>query len=208
MVLIRLKEAAKYTGLHPNTLRRYIDQGVIKGIRLGSGGHRFVEKSELDKLKGTTTEEPKGVAVYVRVSTRKQQEAGNLERQRERLLAYCASQGLKVAEIVEDIASGINENRRGLEKVLKLARRRKIDAVVAEYKDRLARFGFQYLKEALTAYGTKVIVVEEDEAKSPNEELVEDLISVVSSSSSEDPWETGSKKNHQGHKGGVPPRLS
>ncbi|MGQ9721163.1 MAG: helix-turn-helix domain-containing protein [Candidatus Jordarchaeum sp.] len=79
MVLIRLKEAAKYTGLHPNTLRRYIDQGVIKGIRLGSGRHRFVEKSELDKLKGTTTEEPKGVAVYLRVSTRKQQEAGNLE---------------------------------------------------------------------------------------------------------------------------------
>jgi excisionase family DNA binding protein len=75
-----MKEASKYTGLHPNTLRKYIDQGVIKGVRLGK--HRYVEKAELGRLMGTTKAEPKGVAVYARVSTKKQQDAGNLDGQK------------------------------------------------------------------------------------------------------------------------------
>jgi len=50
MPLMRKKDAAEYTGLHPNTLRKYIDRGLIKGVRIGT--HRFVEKVELDKIMG------------------------------------------------------------------------------------------------------------------------------------------------------------
>jgi excisionase family DNA binding protein len=187
-----MKEASKYTGLHPNTLRKYIDQGVIKGVRLGK--HRYVEKAELDRLMGITKAEPKGVAVYARVSTKKQQDAGNLDRQKKRLLAYCAVNKLKVVGVLEDTASGLNENRRGLRKLFGLARRGEIDAVVVEYKDRLARFGFEYLKEALASYGVKIILVEENEPKSPKEELVEDLIAIVTSFSAGLYGKRGAKK--------------
>jgi len=187
-----MKEASNYTGLHPNTLRKYIDQGVIKGVRLGK--HRYVEKAELDRLMGITKAEPKGVAVYARVSTKKQQDAGNLDRQKKRLLAYCAANKLKVVGVLEDTASGLNENRRGLRKLFGLARRGEIDTVVVEYKDRLARFGFEYLKEALASYGVRVIAIEENESKSPNEELVEDLIAIVTSFSARLYGKLGAKK--------------
>jgi excisionase family DNA binding protein len=192
MTLLRMKEASNYTGLHPNTLRKYIDQGVIKGVRLGK--HRYVEKAELDRLMGITKAEPKGVAVYARVSTKKQQDAGNLDRQKKRLLAYCAANKLKVVGVLEDTASGLNENRRGLRKLFGLARRGEIDTVVVEYKDRLARFGFEYLKEALASYGVRVIAIEENESKSPNEELVEDLIAIVTSFSARLYGKLGAKK--------------
>jgi len=45
-----MKEASEYCGLHPNTLRKYIDEGIIKGVRIGK--HRYVDSSELDKLMG------------------------------------------------------------------------------------------------------------------------------------------------------------
>jgi excisionase family DNA binding protein len=192
MALMRMKEASEHTGLHPHTLRKYIDQGVIRGVRIGK--HRYVERAELDKLMGAIEAKPKGAVVYARVSTKKQQDAGNLSRQKERLLAYCAENRLGVVDTIEDTASGMNEGRRGLKKLFKLARRGKIDAVVVEYKDRLARFGFEYLREALSSYGVKIIVVEENESKSPNEELVEDLIAIVTSFSARLYGKRGSKK--------------
>jgi len=192
MALMRMKEAAKYTGLHPHTLRKYIDRGTIKGVRIGK--HRYVEKAELDRLMDITKRKPSGVAVYVRVSTKKQQEAGNLSRQRERLLNYCVANGLKVVEVIEDVASGINENRRGLKKLFTLARKGDVNAIVVEYKDRLARFDFRYLEEAFASYGVKIMVVEENDLKSPNEELVEDLIAVVTSFSARLYGKRGAKK--------------
>jgi len=73
------------------------------------------------------------VAIYVRVSTHKQEKSGNLEKQKERLLEFCAKNGLKVSYIIEDVASGVNERRRGLSKLIRLARERKISKVVVEY---------------------------------------------------------------------------
>ena len=124
-------------------MRKYVDQGVIRGVRLGK--HRYAEKAELDRIMGVIAREAKGTAIYTRVSTKKQRDAGNLDRQKERLLTYCAAKKLKVVGTFEDIASGLNENRRGLKNCLGF-RRGEIDTVVVEYKDRLARFGFEYLK--------------------------------------------------------------
>ena len=192
MALMRMKEASKYTGLHPHTLRKYIDRGVIKGVRIGK--HRFVEKAELDRLMGKIATQLKGAVIYTRVSTKKQRDAGNLDRQRERLLNYCAENRLKVVGVIEDTASGVNENRRGLMKLFKLVKKGEIDTIVIEYKDRLARFGFEYLKEAFASYGVKIVVLEENESKSPNEELVEDLIAIVTSFSARLYGKRGAKK--------------
>ncbi len=76
MSLMRVKEASEYTGLHPNTIRKYIDEGRIKGDRMGSQEQRVVEKAELDRFLGKLGEEPKGVAIYARVSTRNRRTLG------------------------------------------------------------------------------------------------------------------------------------
>jgi putative resolvase len=180
MPLLRMKEAAEYSGLHPHTLRKYVDQGIIQGARIGT--HRYVDTRELDRIMGRSAgfQEANGrtTLIYARVSTRKQND--NLERQKQRLLAYCAEHGLQVVEVITEIASGINENRRGLKKLLKLIRKRKAKCVVIEYKDRLARLGLNYLLELFKEYGIQLLVVQETD-QTPEEELVQDLITIVTS---------------------------
>jgi len=99
----------------------------------------------------------------MRVSTRKQAEY--LKRQRERLVDYCKSKGLKIVDIIEDMDSGLNMRRKGLKKLLKLIREEEAKKVV-EYEDRLARFGLRYLREIFDDYGVGLIVVNQ-ENKSP-----------------------------------------
>ena len=83
--------------------------------------------------------------------------------------------------VVKDVASGLKEDRRGLRKLIVMARKRQIDAVVVAYKDRLTRFGFTYLKELFEVYGVEVIVAFHEEPKDYYQELVEDLIAIVTS---------------------------
>jgi putative resolvase len=110
---------------------------------------------------------------------------------------------LRVVGVLEDTASGLNENRRGLRKLFGLARRGEIDTVVVEHRDRLARFGFEYLKEALASYGVRIVLVWEG-SKSPNEELVEDLTATVRSFSARPYGKRGANKNRGNDKGGMP----
>ena len=74
----------------------------------------------------------------------------------------------------------MKEDREGLKKLIELAKRRQIDAVVA-YEDRLTRFGFEYLVELFEAYGVNVIVASQEEPKDHTQELMEDLVEIVRS---------------------------
>ncbi len=81
--------------------------------------------------------------------------------------------------MITDIGSGLNEDRRGFKKVLKLAVEKRISKVVVAYPDRLTRFGFETLRELLCAFGVEVVVLNRED-KDPREELVEDLITIIS----------------------------
>lgn len=194
MTLLRMKEAAEYSGLHPQTIRKYIDQGIIQGTRIGT--HRFVDTRELDRLMGRLEHDtiPPGentAVIYARVSTRKQQD--NLMRQKERLVKFCEEKKLTVVEIIEDIGSGVIEIRRGLKKVFQLIRKRKIRYIVVEYRDRLTRFGLGYLKELFEDYNVELLVVHPENG-SEEEELVRDLIAIVTSFSARLYGRRGAKK--------------
>jgi predicted site-specific integrase-resolvase len=105
-----------------------------------------------------------------------------LERQVEALKLW-VSKNLPNTEyvVVTDIASGLNEDRRGLRKLIEMARRREIQAVVVAYRDRLTRFGFEYLKTLFNTFGVDVYVVFQEEPKDYVQELVEDFVEIVSS---------------------------
>jgi predicted site-specific integrase-resolvase len=83
--------------------------------------------------------------------------------------------------VVTDIASGLSEDRGGLRKLIEMARRREIQAVVVAYRDRLTRFGFEYLKTLFNTFGVDVYVVFQEEPKNYVQELVEDFIEIVTS---------------------------
>ena len=81
-------------------------------------------------------------------------------------------------EILKDIGSGLNEKRKNYKKLLKMVINREVEKVIITYPDRLTRFGFETLKEFFKSYGTEIIVINK-KYRTPQEELVEDLITII-----------------------------
>lgn len=183
MKLYTQAEAAERFGLSRRSLIRYEEDGLIEPVRTPGGQRRYPE-SELLQLYGLEAKTKKvgdRAGLYSRVSTRKQADAGNLERQMQRLKEYAQAAGYEIVEVYEEVASGLNENRRQLRKLVKAIIAGKINIVVVEYKDRLARFGYVYLELLCESHGVRIEAIEEKASEDENEELVKDLISVVTS---------------------------
>ncbi len=154
------------------------EAGKLKALRLPSGRRRFRERDLVAVLRqrGSSRER---AAIYARVSSTRQVDSGNLERQIERLRQVADARGFDVAAVIAEQASGLNERRRGLRKLFRLAEAGEIDVVLVEFKDRLARFGFGYLTEVFRAHGVRVEVLEEPPGADETQELVQDMLAVV-----------------------------
>ena len=122
---------------------------------------------ELNRLlsSGRLSGEPEAVMLYARVSTKKQADAGNLERQMERLRQYAREKGFTVKAEYTDVASGLNQKRRGLANILKLAEQGEYKKLLIEYPDRLARFGYTYIERHLKYCGVEIIAIAEKESE-------------------------------------------
>lgn len=178
--MYRISQAACLLGVTPKTLRVWERQGKIHALRT-PGNQRRYPQEEIDRLLGITRPENPRCAIYARVSSRKQAANGNLDRQRERLETYAAAQGYTVVKVLTEVASGLNEKRRKLDRLFKMTRDRQIDVVVVEFKDRLARFGFRYIKQHLAAFNVTIDIVNGEESKSAQQELVDDMLAILAS---------------------------
>ncbi|NJE12841.1 IS607 family transposase [Thermococcus sp. LS2] len=175
MRLYRTGEVAKRLGVSTMTIRRWIKAGKIKAYQIGKE-FRIPESEVLRLLEGKL---PDKVVIYARVSSRDQKE--DLERQVEYLKNYCSTKGYQVVKILTDISSGLNENRKGLKQLFKLVESGEITKVIITYRDRLTRFGFKYLEQYFNSHGVEIEVIFDDEEKTPEKELVEDLLAIVTS---------------------------
>ncbi len=114
-----------------------------------------------------------GVALYARVSSHDQK--GDLERQVARLVEWAAERKMRVVRVVKEVGSGLNGKRPGL---LSLLRDPQVGVIVVEHRDRLARFGVEYIEAALSAAGRQVVVLDPEEMK---DDLVQDMLAVLTS---------------------------
>ncbi|MCQ5340226.1 MAG: IS607 family transposase [Candidatus Methanomethylicia archaeon] len=179
--LLTLQEACRRLGVHPNTLRKWDKQGKIRIVRT-VGGRRRIPESEVERLMGFVKPDiSKKAVIYVRVSSYDQKQKGDLERQKQSLLDYAKSRGYEVVAVLEDVASGLNEKRKSLSRLFGLVEERRIGVVVVAFKDRLTRFGFSYLERYFSSHGVRIEVVNGEDPKDAYQELVEDLIALVSS---------------------------
>ena len=155
---------------------------------------------ELNRLlqSGQLTDGQKAVVIYARVSTKKQADAGNLDRQMKRLRQYARGNGFTIRAEFTDVASGLNQKRRGLTNVLKLAERGEYKKLIIEYPDRLARFGYLYIERHLRYCGVEIIAIAEREPEDAHSELVRDLLAIVTSFSARLYGARGGKKIRQG----------
>jgi len=176
--LLRPKEACSRLGISYSTLRRWVKEGRIRAVQTIGGRYRIPESEVRRLLSGGEAREARAI-IYARVSSSDQR--SDLERQIQYLTQYCTAKGYRVVDVLSDVASGLNTERRGLLKLFSYVVNRQVDVVVVTYRDRLARFGFEYLEYFFKQYGVRIEIVLGEEPKDAYQELVEDLIAIVSS---------------------------
>jgi predicted site-specific integrase-resolvase len=162
---MKLSQYAKQQGISYSTALRWWHQGVIRGYQAPSATIIVMAEE-----KPQPREER--VAIYARVSSTEHRE--HLERQIERLTQYCTTRGYQVAQVVKEMASGVNDSR---PKLLALLKDNQTSRIVVEHKDRLTRFGFRYLETLLEVQGRTIEVV--NQADNDNEDLMADLVAIV-----------------------------
>ena len=178
-------EFAKMLGCSTFTLYLRENEGKLKTYYTDTG-RRFYKREdvieELDKKGLLLFDEVKTDIVYGRVSTHKQKERGDLDRQISYILNQVALMNPIDLEILSDVGSGLNDERKNFKKLLNKIMSGKINRVFILYKDRLTRFGFGQIETICKFFGTEIIVLSENDGdKTIEEELVEDIISIIHS---------------------------
>ena len=170
-------EFANKIGKTVQTLRNWDKNGTLKPSHITSGGTRYYSQEQLNHFLGlkSKTKIDKKIIGYCRVNSHKQKD--DLERQIENVRTYMYAKGYQF-EIISDIGSGINYNKKGLNKLIDMITNSEVDKIVVLYKDRLIRFGYELIENICEKYGTKIEVIDNTE-KTEEQELVEDLIQIV-----------------------------
>jgi putative resolvase len=174
--MLRSGEVAKRLGLHPLTVRRWVKEGKIAAVQIGREAR--IPVTEVERLLG---EKRAGLLVlYGRVSGHDQKP--DLQRQVEQLeqWALLARTGQKTLTVT-DIGSGLNTERKGLQKVLALVQDYQVAEVVVTFSDRLTRFGLSYVQTLFSGYGVTLTVLSPDEDQTAEEELTQDLLAIIAS---------------------------
>lgn len=161
---MKLSTWAKLNNLHYKSAHRLFKQGKIPNVRQLESGTIVV-----DDVNETT--KPEYNVVYSRVSS--SENKSNLEAQAERVSQFCNAKGWVVHDIIKECASGLNDQRPKLQKLLKEGRATRI---IVEHKDRLTRFGFEYIK---TLFDGEIIVI--NEVLEDEKDLMQDFVSLVTS---------------------------
>ena len=177
--LLPPREVCKRLGISFITLKRWIYSGRIHAVRTPSGRWMVPESEVEGILSGKTGAEEIKAVIYARVSSSDQR--SDLERQIQYLTQYCSAKGYKVVDVLSDVASGLNTNRRGLLKLFDYVVNKQVDVAVITHKDRLTRFGFEYLEYFFKRFSVRVEVVYGEKPKDAHQEIVEDLLAIVTS---------------------------
>ena len=173
--MLSIKEASEFLGVSIDTLRRWEKAGKITSSRT-SGGHRRYEKKDLIKLKGYNTQENRITIAYCRVSSSDQKD--DLQRQINNVSNYCVARGYQF-KVISDLGSGLNYNKKGLKELIELICSNSVERLVINYKDRLVRFGFEMIEQLCSIYNVKIEIINHTEDKTYEEELVDDVLSVI-----------------------------
>ena len=170
------KDFAELLGVSVKTLQRWDRDGILKANRTPTN-RRYYTYDQYLQFKGIQTENDiRDTVIYARVSTRNQKD--DLQNQVEFLKQFCNAKGMIVNQCIEDFGSGLNYNRKKWNKLLDEVMENKIKTIVISNKDRFVRFGYDWFEKFCEKFNTKIIIVN-NETLSPNEELVQDIISIL-----------------------------
>ena len=170
------KTVTQILGVTAQTLRNWDKEGKLKPAYTKSNGYRYYsEEDVLSYTKERDTKKERKLVGYVRVSSKKQED--DLNRQKENLESYLKETNQEY-EIVSDIGSGINYNKPGLKKLIEKINKKEVDEIVVLYKDRLLRYGFELIEYFASLNNVRIRVLDKIN-KTEDEELIEDIVQII-----------------------------
>ena len=174
--LLSIKQAANQLGVSVSTLRRWDETGVLVAQRTPKG-HRRYDLSKINpNLTRNKVEQQRKTIAYARVSSHDQK--SDLQRQIEILELYCSAQCWSF-EVISDLGSGMNYHKKGLKRLLDDILDNKIDRLVLTHKDRLLRFGAELVFALCEARQVEVVIINQGENLSFEEELAQDVLEII-----------------------------
>ena len=172
----RLNEFSELLGVSVKTLQRWDREGILKAHRTPTNRRCYTYDQYL-QFKGQSGEtDRRDTVIYARVSSRGQKD--DLKKQVEFLKTFCNARGMIVNQCVEDYGSGLNYNRKKWNELLTQVMDGKIKTIVISHKDRFIRFGFDWFESFCRRFETSILIVN-NERLSPQEELVDDIVSIL-----------------------------
>lgn len=169
---ITTKKAKEISQVTVKTLRIWDKEGKIRTIRTPSNIRRYnLEDIQNIVSLGSPTEAKEKIC-YCRVSSRKQMD--DLERQKDFFRSKFPTH-----QLVTDVGSGINWKRKGLKTILDKAMHGDISEVVVAHRDRLCRFAFELLDWIFKRNGVKLVVLNEEKDHSSDQDLTDDILSII-----------------------------
>lgn len=163
---MKLSVYARGLGISYRTAWEWFKAGKIKGAFKTESGTIIVPEER--------TRKGDYVIIYARVSS--SENKSNLDTQAERLTQYAIARGYQIKEVIKEVGSGVNDNRPKLQKML---REGKATKIVVEHKDRLTRFGYNYLSTLLLPLDCEIEVV--NQTTEDKDDLMQDLVSIITS---------------------------
>lgn len=170
-----INKFSKIVGKTAQTLRNWDKSGYLKPDHTGKSGYRYYSEDQVKQVLNIKISKNKSIIGYCRVSSNKQKD--DLERQTGNMQMYLTAQG-EPFKIISDIGSGINYSKSGLKELIKLINNSEVSKIVILYKDRLVRFGFELIEYYAKLNSCEIEIVDNTE-KTEEQELVEDLIQIV-----------------------------
>lgn len=170
---MKARDVMKLLNISRSTLYNYTKNGVLKSNKLDTGFYEYDEDSVLSFLKKDVRQN----VIYARVSTHKQKD--DLQRQIQYLEKYASINNIKIDEYYFEISSGIDLDRKELNRIIDDVIHLKIKNIFISNKDRLTRLSFKTLDFICSKFNTKIVVVNDEHNKSNDSEIFEELISLM-----------------------------
>lgn len=172
-----IKEAAAFLGVSPQTVRRWERDGKLPPPQRTQGNQRRYDISKLPPFKKSPTNfNERPTIAYARVSSHDQKD--DLQRQEHVLELFCSSHGWTF-EILSDMGSGLNYSKKGLRQLLQRIIDGSVGRLVITHKDRLLRFGSELVFAICEAKAVEVVIINQGEKPSFEEELASDVLEII-----------------------------
>ena len=176
LYLCNMKSAKVLKLLHVSraTLVKYVKNKEIRVVELPNG---FYEYNDEDVYRKAGLADERYDVIYARVSTQKQKT--DLQSQIKTLTEYCNKNGIKVSKSYQDVASGMNFDRKQFKILLDDVLSFKVSHIYVTYKDRLSRISFDIFKRLFAEFGCEIVVINDTEDKADETEIFEEIISML-----------------------------